>query len=247
MKFIAPHTVEVQLNGGGTRTLTGDRVFLNLGTHASIPPVLGLAEASPLTHIEMLELDRIPEHLIVIGGGYVGLEFTQAYRRFGSRVTIIQHGPKLLASEDPDVVDEVSGISRSRGHTILTSAEIQSVQGSSGVGVKLKVRTPGGENVVEGSDILVATGRTPNTSGIGLELAGIELDGARLSEGERAPENNVPAVWGIGERAGTPQFTHVSMDDFRIIRDNLAGGNRSTADRIIPSVFTPTPRSLASD
>ena len=233
--FTGPCTVQVQLNSGGRRTLVGERVFLNLGTHASIPPVPGLAEAAPLTHIEILELDRVPQHLIVIGGGYVGLEFAQAYRRFGSRVTIIQHGAHLLAGQDADVVNEVSRILAAEGITIITLAEIQSVTGQSGSGVKLQVKTPAGDITVEGSDILVATGRTPNTSGIGLELAGVEVDGRGYLKVNNRLETTAEKVWAIGESAGSPQFTHVSYDDYRIIRDNLAGGSRSTSDREIPS------------
>ena len=212
-----------------------DRLLLNLGTRALIPAVPGLAKANPLTHIEMLELDRVPEHLLVIGGGYVGLEFAQAYRRFGSRVTIVQRGDQLLAGEDPDVANEVSRIMSAEGITILTSAQIESVGGQSGIKVTLKLKIAGVEQDVEGSDILVATGRVPNTAEIGLEQAGIELDARGYLKVNDRLETTAENVWAIGECAGTPQFTHASFDDFRIIRDNLAGGNRTTADRVIPS------------
>ena len=234
-KLVAPRTVEVQLNDGGTRLLVADRLLLNLGTRALIPAVPGLAKANPLTHIEMLELDRVPEHLLVIGGGYVGLEFAQAYRRFGSRVTIVQRGDQLLAGEDPDVANEVSRIMSAEGITILTSAQIESVGGQSGIKVTLKLKIAGVEQDVEGSDILVATGRVPNTAEIGLEQAGIELDARGYLKVNDRLETTAENVWAIGECAGTPQFTHASFDDFRIIRDNLAGGNRTTADRVIPS------------
>jgi pyruvate/2-oxoglutarate dehydrogenase complex dihydrolipoamide dehydrogenase (E3) component len=240
-KFIAPRTIEVQLNDGGTRTLIGERVFLNLGTRASIPPVPGLIEAEPLTHIEILELDRLPEHLVIVGGGYVGLEFAQAYRRFGSRVTVIQRGAQLLDGQDADVVAEVSRMLTAEGIVLITSTEIVGVQGRSGAGVRLTVRTAGGESIIEGSDILVATGRTPNTAGIGLELAGIEVDARGYLQVNDRLETTAPQVWAIGECAGSPQFTHVSLDDFRIIRDNLAGGNRSTRDRVIPSCLYTDP------
>ena len=239
--FTGPRTVEVKLNSGGTRTLSGERMFLNLGTRASIPPVPGLADANPLTHIEILELDRLPEHLIVIGGGYVGLEFAQAYRRFGSRVTIIQHGPQLLAGIDADVVAEVMRILTAEGITVITSAEIETVQGRSGTAVTLKLRTPAGEKIIEASDILVSTGRTPNTANVGLEKAGVELDARGYLKVNDRLETTAEKVWAIGESAGSPQFTHVSLDDFRIIRDNLAGGNRSTHDRVIPSCLYTDP------
>ena len=175
-KFRSSKTLDVRLNEGGMRTLTGERIFLNLGTHASIPSVPGLTESEPLTNIEILELDRLPEHLIVVGGGHVGLEFAQAYRRFGSRVTILELGPQLLANQDPDVVAKVFQILVGDGIDIIAPAKIISVDGRSGTGVSVTVRTSSGEKKIRGSDILVATGRAPNTTGIGLEVAGVELD-----------------------------------------------------------------------
>jgi pyruvate/2-oxoglutarate dehydrogenase complex dihydrolipoamide dehydrogenase (E3) component len=240
--FTAPKTLEVRLNDGGTRVLVGEQVFLNLGTHAAIPNIPGLEAARPLTHIEALELDYLPSHLIVLGGGYVGLELAQAYRRFGSQVTIIEHGPQLMSREDPDVVDEMQRILSDEGIGILLSAETLNVQGQSGEEVSVAVRTASGEQQIKGSDILAAAGRIPNTAGIGLEEAGVELDGRgyiRVNERLEATASN---VWAIGECAGSPQFTHVSIDDFRIVRDNLAGGNRSTRDRLVPyCMFTEPP------
>src|SRR5262249_45636621 len=233
-RFVAPKTLEVRLRDGGTRVLTGERVFLNVGTRATIPPIAGLADARPLTHIEALELDRLPAHLIVLGGGYVGLEFAQAYRRFGSRVTVVQHGPQLLAQEDPDVADAIRQLLSDEGIEVLLSAEALRVEGRSGEGVRLQVRTPQGERLLEGSDILAATGRTPNTAGIGLDSAGVRLDERGYIQVNDRLETSAPGVWAIGECAGSPQFTHVSEDDFTIIRDNLAGGNRTTRDRLIP-------------
>ncbi len=240
--FVAAKTLEVRLNDGGTRVLAGDQVFLNIGTHATIPSVPGLDAAGPLTNIEALELDYVPQHLIVLGGGYVGLELAQAYRRFGSRVTIIEHGPQLAGREDPDVADEMRRILGDEGIDILVAAETRRVQGRSGGGVSVLVRTFSGEQTIEGSDILVAAGRSPNTAGIGLEAAGVELDGRGYVKVNERLETSAPEVWAIGECAGSPQFTHVSFDDFRIIRDNLAGANRTTRDRLIPyCMFTDPP------
>jgi pyruvate/2-oxoglutarate dehydrogenase complex dihydrolipoamide dehydrogenase (E3) component len=234
-RFVAPKTLEVRLNDGGTRLLTGDRVFLNLGTHATMPEIPGLDAATmPLTHIEALELDRLPDHLIVLGGGYVGLEFAQAYRRFGSRVTVVEHGPQLAGREDPDVADAILQVFGTEGIEVLLAAETLRVQGRSGERVSLLVRTPQGERTVEGSDLLVAAGRTPNTAGIGLEAAGVELDARGYVKVNDRLETTAPDVWAIGECAGSAQFTHVSFDDFRIIRDNLAGGNRAKRERLIP-------------
>jgi pyruvate/2-oxoglutarate dehydrogenase complex dihydrolipoamide dehydrogenase (E3) component len=241
-EFTAPNTLLLRLNGGGERTLIGERIFLNLGTHASMPAVPGLAESSPLTHIDALELDRLPEHLIVLGGGYVGLEFAQAYRRFGSRVTILQQGPRILVNHDPDTVDALVQIPTSEGIDVMTRADVVSVVGRSGRSVDLVVRTPSGEMTVKGSDILVAAGRTPNTDGIGLEAAGVELDQRGYVKVNDTLQTTAPNVWAIGECAGSPQFTHASLDDFRVIRDNLAGLERTTRGRIVPScLFTDPP------
>jgi pyruvate/2-oxoglutarate dehydrogenase complex dihydrolipoamide dehydrogenase (E3) component len=241
-KFVGPKTLEVRLNDGGTKTFVGERIFLNLGTHASIPPVPGLAEAQPLTNIGVLELDRLPEHLIVIGGGYVGLEFTQAYRRFGSRVTVIQSGPQLLAAEDADVSTEIEQAFSAEGIDVLTSAQIVSVSGRSGDNVSLVVRTSSGERTIVGSDILVATGRTPNTAGIGLELASVQLDERGYIKVNDKLQTTAPDIWAIGECAGSPQFTHASLDDFRVVRDNLSGINHSTKGRVIPSCLFTDPQ-----
>jgi len=240
--FVGPKTLEVRLNDGGTRVVVGDQVFINIGTRPAIPNIPGLDAAGPLTNIEALELDYVPQHLIVLGGGYVGLELAQAYRRFGSRVTIIEHGPQLAGREDPDVADEMRRILGDEGIDVLVATETRRVQGRSGGDVSLLVRTSSGEQTIEGSDILVAAGRSPNTAGIGLEVAGVELDGHGYIKVNERLETSAPEVWAIGECAGSPQFTHVSFDDFRIIRDNLAGANRTTRDRLIPyCMFTDPP------
>jgi pyruvate/2-oxoglutarate dehydrogenase complex dihydrolipoamide dehydrogenase (E3) component len=233
-RFVAPKTLEVRLRDGGTSVLSGERVFLNVGTRATIPPIAGLAEAGPLTHIEALELGRLPAHLVVLGGGYVGLEMAQAYRRFGSRVTVIEHGTQLASREDPDVAEALGQLCGDEEIEVLLSAEVLKVEGKSGESVRLQVRTPAGERRIEGSDILAATGRTPNTAGIGLDTAAVRLDGRGYVQVNDRLETSAPNVWAVGECAGSPQFTHVSEDDFRIIRDNLAGGSRTTRDRLIP-------------
>jgi pyruvate/2-oxoglutarate dehydrogenase complex dihydrolipoamide dehydrogenase (E3) component len=241
-RFVAPKTLEVRLNDGGTRVLAGDQVFLNVGTHAAIPSVPGLEDARPLTHIEALELDYLPSHLIVLGGGYVGLELAQAYRRFGSRVTVIESGPQLMSREYPDVSAEVQRILSEEGIQFLVAPETIRVHGRSGEEVRLVVRATSGEQRIEGSDILVAAGRAPNTAGIGLEEAGVELDERSYIRVNERLETSAPEVWAIGEGAGSPQFTHASVDDFRIIRDNLSGGKRSTRDRLVPyCMFTEPP------
>jgi pyruvate/2-oxoglutarate dehydrogenase complex dihydrolipoamide dehydrogenase (E3) component len=232
-RFTGPKTLEVTLNEGGTRLLVADKIFLNLGTHAAIPNVPGLEAARPLTHVEALELDYLPSHLIVIGGGYSGLEFAQAYRRFGSKVTIVEAGPTIMGREDPDVAQEMRRILSDEGVEIVAGAQLRKFQGRSGAEVSLVVGTASGEQTINGSDILAAAGRIPNTSGIGLKEAGIELDDRGYVRVNARLEASAPDVWALGECAGSPQFTHISEDDFRVIRDNLAGKDRSTLDRII--------------
>jgi pyruvate/2-oxoglutarate dehydrogenase complex dihydrolipoamide dehydrogenase (E3) component len=233
-RFIAPKTVEVALNDGGTRVLTGDRVAINLGTHATIPDIPGLVAAVPLSNIELLELDRLPAHLIVLGGGYVGLELAQAYRRFGSRVSIVETGPRLASREDPDVTAALLDMLREEGVVVHLGAKILGVQGRSGQAVSVQLRNSAGDQTIEGSDILVAAGRTPNTNGVGLDLAGVALDERGYIVVNDRLETSAPDVLAIGEAAGSAQFTHVSFDDFRIISANLSGGHRSKRDRLVP-------------
>jgi pyruvate/2-oxoglutarate dehydrogenase complex dihydrolipoamide dehydrogenase (E3) component len=241
-RFVAPKTLEVSLNEGGTRTLTGTQVFINVGTHAAIPNVPGLEAAKPMTHIEALELDVLPAHLIVIGGGYAGLELTQAYRRFGSEVTVVEAAPHLMAREDADASHEIRRILTDEGIQIHVPAELLKVSGLSGDKVSIALRTSSGEQTIEGSHILVAAGRIPNTAGIGLDKAGVELTDRGFVKVNERLETSAPDVWALGECAGSPMFTHISEDDFRIVRDNLAGGSRNTGDRLIPyCMFTDPP------
>ena len=241
-RFVSPKTIEVSLNDGGTRLVEGERVFLDVGTSAAIPVLAGLEVARPLTHIGALELGYLPSHLVVLGGGFVGLELAQAYRRFGSRVTVIQHGPQLLRGEDPDVATEIQRILVDEGVRVLLGADPVRVQGRSGERVAVAVRTASGEETIEGSDILVATGRVPNTAGIGLAEAGIETDDRGYIRVNDRLETSAPDVWAMGECAGSPQFTHASVDDFRIVNANLSGGRRSTRGRLVPyCMFTDPP------
>ena len=241
-RLVSPKVLEVKLNDGGTRVLAADKIFLNVGTHAAIPNVPGLEAAEPLTHVNALELDVLPQRLIVIGGGYSGLEFAQAFRRFGGDVTVIELGPLVMSREDVDVSREMQRILTDEGVEILLQAELLQVGGRSGGEVTLNVRTPSGERRIDGSHILVAVGRVPNTAGIGLEESAVEVDGRGYIRVNGRLETTAPSIWALGECAGSPQFTHISEDDFRIVRDNLAGGNRSTRDRLVPyCMFTDPP------
>ncbi|WP_454619122.1 mercuric reductase [Bradyrhizobium cenepequi] len=241
-RFVGPKALQVALNDGGSRLLTGEEVVINVGTHAAIPDIAGLKAARALTHIEALELDYLPSHLIVLGGGYVGVEMAQGFRRFGSRVTIIEPGRQLMGREDADAADEIQRILSCEGIDVLLNAQPVGVHGVSGDAVSASVRTPSGEEKIEGSDLLVAVGRVANTAGIGLDEAGIELDARGFVRVNERLQTTAPGVWAIGECCGSPQFTHVSVDDFRIVRDNMAGGSRRTDDRLIPYVvFTDPP------
>ena len=233
-RLMGSKTVSVALNDGTARVLTADRLFLNLGTHAAIPDIPGLRAAAPLTHVEALELGRLPDHLIVIGGGYVGLELAQAFRRFGSAVTVIETGPQLAAREDADVGKAILDTMESEGIRVHLSAKIKTVSGISGQGISMAVELPDGPRTLSGSDILVAAGRIPNTAGIGLDAAGVATDQRGYITVNDRLETTAADIWAIGECAGSPQFTHASMDDFRVIRDNLAGGGRSTSGRMMP-------------
>src|ERR1700736_6048513 len=233
-RFLAPRTVEVTLTDGTTRQLRGANVIVSTGTRAALDSIPGLAEAQPLTHIEALELDEIPEHLLVVGGGYVGVEMSQAMRRFGSKVTMIDRNGRLMSKEDPDVCEALRSLLANEGIDILLNARIKQVSGKCGHSVSVVVEQKGIEKVLKGSHVLVATGRNPNTEGLGLELTGVELtDRGYIKVNERL-QTTAPGVWAIGEVAGSPQFTHISVDDFRVVHSNLTGGNRLTTGRQVP-------------
>jgi pyruvate/2-oxoglutarate dehydrogenase complex dihydrolipoamide dehydrogenase (E3) component len=232
--FVGPRTLHVSLRDGGERTLTADRLFVDLGTHATMPDLPGLREAKPLTHIEALDLQRRPEHLIVLGGGYVGLELSQALRRLGSRVTLIERSSQLVTNEDADVSKAILQLFQDEGIDVLLGTHVIGINGLSGDHVSLQLKTGNGTRTLEGSDILVATGRTPNTAGIGLEKAGIEVtEKGHIRVNDRL-ETTAPNVWAMGESAGSPYFTHVSEDDASLILENLNGGHRSTTNRLVP-------------
>ncbi|HSI44496.1 MAG TPA: FAD-dependent oxidoreductase [Methylotenera sp.] len=240
--FVAPKTIEVRLNEGGTRLLRGNEVVINVGSHAAMPNVPGLLHTKPLTHIEALELDYVPTHLVILGGGYIGVEMAQAFKRFGSRVTIIEHGPHIMSREDMDIAEEMERILKNEGIEIVLNAEVNQASGLSGDTVTINIQSPSGKQSIQGSDLLVATGRIPNTANIGLEKAGIEMDERGFIKVNKRLQGNAEGVWAIGECAGSPQFTHVSVDDFRIVKENMEGGNRRTDDRLIPYVmFTDPP------
>jgi len=233
-RFVGPKRLEVKTNDGTVRLVEGDRVFLNVGTHAAIPDIPGLRDANPMTHIEALELDRIPDHLIVLGGGYIGLELSQAMRRFGSRVTVIQRSGQIASREDSDVGQALLQLFQEEGVEVLLNTHVVDVAGTSGMEVNVTVQTSEKKMTLRASDLLVAIGRIPNTDGIGLELTGVELDARGYVKVNEELQTTASGVWALGECAGSPQFTHVSFDDFRVVRDTLAGKKRTTKNRLVP-------------
>ncbi len=232
--FVGPKTLQVTLQNGSKRLLYGDKVVIGTGTRARLETVTGLVEAKPMTHIEALELDLIPEHLLILGGGYVGLEFTQAMRRFGSRVTLIVMDGRLLSHEDEDVSEALRALLEDDGVEILLGAHVERVSGESGKHVRLEIAQNGLKKVVEGTHLLVATGRMPNTEHIGLRAAGVEVTSSGHIKVNERLETTSPSVWAIGECAGSPAFTHIAYDDFRVIHENFAGGARVTTGRQVP-------------
>jgi pyruvate/2-oxoglutarate dehydrogenase complex dihydrolipoamide dehydrogenase (E3) component len=233
-RFVAPRTIEATLGDGTTRQLHGAQLIVSTGTRAAVDSVPGLPEAQPLTHIEALELGEVPEHLLVIGGGYVGVELSQAMRRFGSKVSVIDRNARLMSKEDEDVCQAVRDLLEDEGIDILLNARIERVAGKSGDSVSIVIEQNGAEKTLTGSHMLVAAGRRPNTEGLGLELAGVELTERGYIKVNERLQTTAQGVWAIGEVAGSPQFTHISVDDFRVVHANLTGRDRVTTGRQVP-------------
>jgi pyruvate/2-oxoglutarate dehydrogenase complex dihydrolipoamide dehydrogenase (E3) component len=233
--FVGPKQLRVRLNDGGELMLTAPLIVIDSGLRASAPPIAGLESVPYLDNMTIMEIGELPEHLLVLGGGYVGLEFAQMFRRFGSRVTVIQHGEQLLSMEDRDVADEIAAILKEDGIEILLEAKAESAV-SLKQGVRLAVKVKGTSKNLEGTHLLVATGRRPNTEKLNLEAAGIATDDHGYIRANDKLETTTPGVYAVGDVKGGPAFTHISYDDYRVLRSNLLeGGNRSTAGRPIPS------------
>jgi pyruvate/2-oxoglutarate dehydrogenase complex dihydrolipoamide dehydrogenase (E3) component len=233
-RFVGPKLIEVLTEDGEVRLLEGEKVLIGTGSRAAIDDTPGLREANPLTHVEALELEVVPEHLVILGAGYVGLEFAQAMRRFGSNVTLIHHGDRILKQEDPDVSEAVHSLLLDEGIEVILGASLIEVLGTSGESVTLKVQRNGELESFEGTHLLVTSGRTPNTDGLGLETAGVELTEDGYVRVNERLETTASGVWAVGDVAGSPKFTHVSADDFRVFKSTSTGGDRTTTGRLIP-------------
>jgi pyruvate/2-oxoglutarate dehydrogenase complex dihydrolipoamide dehydrogenase (E3) component len=232
--FVAPKTISVSLHAGGTRQVHGEHVVISTGSRARIGDTPGLKEAAPLTHVEALELDRVPGHLVVLGGGYIGLELAQAMRRLGSRVTVVERNGSVIHREDRDVTEAVEELLRDEGIEVCTGMTVARVEGKSGESVRLYGKQRGADVAIEGTHLLAAEGRIPNTDGIGLEAVGVEIDHRGHVKVNERLQTTAPGVWAVGDCAGSPYFTHVAFDDFRVVRDNMAGTIRATTGRQVP-------------
>jgi pyruvate/2-oxoglutarate dehydrogenase complex dihydrolipoamide dehydrogenase (E3) component len=232
--FVGPRQLRVALRDGGERRLTAAQIFIDTGTRSALPSIPGIDTVPHLDNDSIMELDHVPEHLVILGGGYIGVEFSQMFRRFGSKVTVIQRGPQLLGEEDEDVVAEVAKILREDGIEILLNARTEKITRANG-GIRLELTVEGKAQTVDGSDLLVATGRVPNTAALKPAAGGIETDERGFIRANERLETTAPGVYVIGDVKGGPQFTHISYDDYRILKTNLLdGGQRTTHDRMVP-------------
>ena len=233
--FTGPNTLEIALTEGGTRQISAAVIVIDAGTRPKPLAIAGATDIPVLDSTSIMELDELPEHLIILGGGYIGLEFGQMFRRFGSEVTIVQNATRLMMIEDEDVSDEVATIMRDEGADVLTSSTPVRVDPADGGRLRLTVVTDDGERQLEGSHLLSAVGRVPNTDALTPDAAGIRLNELGFIEVDEYLETNVPGVYAMGDVKGGPAFTHLSYDDYRVLRSNLIKNEKaSTRGRIVP-------------
>ena len=233
-RFVGPKTIEVTLPNGTTRKLQGERVLIGTGSRAVTEDTPGLREANPLTHVELLDIENLPGHLIILGGGYVGLEFAIAMRRFGSEVTVVEHNGRLLHQEDQDVSEEIEVLFNDEGIRVSLGFRVARVDGLSGDHVKVVLDSDGQTEEIKGTHILVAAGRRPNTEELGLEQAGVGTTADGYIRVNEKLETTAPGIWAVGDVAGSPKFTHVGKDDYRVFRAQVLGEPRVTTDRLVP-------------
>jgi len=234
-RFSGPGEITVDLNDGGTRTLAADQIFLNVGARPAIPAIPGLDDVDYLDSTSIMELGRVPEHLVILGGGFIGLEFGQMFRRFGSEVTIVERSPRLAIREDDDIGEALQEILEEDGLKVLTNASATSVERREGGGICLHVERGGETLIIEGDELLVSVGRVSNADTLSLDAIGLATDERGLIPVNDRCETAVEGVWALGDVTGAPPFTHIAYDDYRIIRENvLGGGNASRAGRLVP-------------
>jgi pyruvate/2-oxoglutarate dehydrogenase complex dihydrolipoamide dehydrogenase (E3) component len=234
-RFAGPKELEVNLNGGATVQLSAENIFINVGARPANPPIEGLDSVPALNSTTIMELDEVPEHLLVLGGSYVGLEFAQMFRRFGSEVTVVQRGRQLMSREDTDVAEAVAQIMREDGIEVLLETQTRRAERGDDGEIRLTLSGPEGERTLEGSHLLVAAGRPPNTDKLNLDAAGVQTDRRGQIKVNERLETTVPGVWALGDVKGGPAFTHISYDDFRIIRTNLLeDGDATITNRKVP-------------
>jgi pyruvate/2-oxoglutarate dehydrogenase complex dihydrolipoamide dehydrogenase (E3) component len=233
-RFVGPRLLELTSREGERRILRGDVVVLSTGSRATLPEIPGLIDVHPMTHVEGLEMDEVPRHLVILGAGFIALEFAQAMRRFGSEVTVLSRRESLLPSEDDDVSEALRKTLENDGVQFLFSSSVQSISGRSGAQVDLEIRSKQGESQLRATHVLVATGRTPNTGDIGLDLAGVELTPSGHIKVNQYLETTAEKTYAVGDCAGSPYFTHIAYDDHRVVFDSIHGGTRSTAGRQVP-------------
>jgi pyruvate/2-oxoglutarate dehydrogenase complex dihydrolipoamide dehydrogenase (E3) component len=234
-RFTAPREIEVLTNDGNKRNLRADKIFIDTGSRPAIPVIDGLQDIPFLDSTSIMELDIIPEHLIIIGGGYIGLEFGQMFRRFGSEVTIIQRGNQLLTREDQDIAEEVAKILKEDGIDILLNAKPVNAKRPNRQKISISINSPDGDKTIEGSHLLIAAGRIPNTDMLNLDSAGIEYDDRGYINSNDRLETTVEGVYVIGDIKGGPAFTHISYDDYRILKANILDGKNVTIEgRLVP-------------
>jgi pyruvate/2-oxoglutarate dehydrogenase complex dihydrolipoamide dehydrogenase (E3) component len=230
-RFVGERTVEITHPDRSIRRIRAERVFVNSGSRPGVPDLPGLWEVPYLDSTSIMELDRVPEHLVVLGGGFIGLEFGQMFLRFGARVTVLEQGPRLAPREDEDICAALGTILAEEGMVIHTGARAVRAEATSGPGVRIHLEDSG--DPIEGSHLLVATGRAPNTEALDLEATGLSSDPKGFVPVNDRLETPVEGIWALGDVAGSAPFTHVAFDDFRVVRENLLnGGSASTADRI---------------
>jgi dihydrolipoamide dehydrogenase len=233
-RFTGTHTIEVKLNDGSTEQIEADKIFINTGASPAPLQIPGIENVPVLNSTTIMELDVVPRHLVVLGGGYIGLEFAQMFRRYGSRVTVVQRGKQLLPREDADIAQEVAKILEEDGIQVLLESKPLKVEGSAD-NLTLEVQTKDGTQTLDASHVLVAGGRNPNTPALNLSAAGVETDDKGFIKVNERLETNVPHIYAMGDVKGGPAFTHISYDDYRILRDSLLHGKSATiTDRLVP-------------